>query len=141
MEMFLTPLLPPNLPPGYLTMAILFEVNGRTDGQTMANSIVPLPHFVRRGTKRKSHLAHRILLPQTQRSSLFHCILTCLKPFPLHSVPFRSNISQLLSLILRLPEVVFGFVPRDMCQNVETSSDAFSCMGWASPFFIQNSFT
>ena len=24
----------------------------RTDGQTVANSIVPLPHFVRRGTKK-----------------------------------------------------------------------------------------
>ncbi len=29
----------------------LFDANGRTNGQTMANSIVPLPHFVRRGTK------------------------------------------------------------------------------------------
>ncbi len=27
-------------------------MDGRTDGQTMANSIVPLPHFVRRGTKK-----------------------------------------------------------------------------------------
>ncbi len=29
----------------------LIDANGRTDGRTMANSIVPLPHFVRRGTK------------------------------------------------------------------------------------------
>ena len=27
------------------------KVNGRTDTQTVANSIVPLPHFVRRETK------------------------------------------------------------------------------------------
>ena len=34
----------------------LFEADGqpggRKDGQRMANSIVPLPHFVRRGTKK-----------------------------------------------------------------------------------------
>ena len=32
----------------------LFDANERTDGQTMANSIVPLPHFVRRGTKNET---------------------------------------------------------------------------------------
>ena len=31
-------------------LSYLMRTDGQTDGQTMANSIVPLPHFVRRGT-------------------------------------------------------------------------------------------
>ncbi len=38
------------------TLNYLRRTDERTDGQMMANSIVPLPHFVRRGTKRKYKL-------------------------------------------------------------------------------------
>ena len=70
-------------------------VHGWTDGQTMANSIVPLPHGVRAGTKMHTatSLRYLFIISQIRSISFFMCYYSC------HNLEIYTIYGIFISLI------------------------------------------